>query len=254
MKRLDLVVATTLAGLAAFVGSQALETRELHAERSHNGEPVVKTGLADEGEVVATAARRKRPAAAGGAAEVRRRIELSSPSTYIGDVLAAHDSALARWPDRRNEPLRVWIQPFARIRNWSPAVLPLVRDAFLEWGEAGVPLNFTFVTDSASADVHVNWVDRFREPISGKTLWTHDDRWYILQATVMIAVHHKEGDVLEPAATKAIALHEVGHLLGLDHSRDSTSIMAPKVRVKQLSAADRATVTLLYSLPAGKVR
>jgi hypothetical protein len=30
--------------------------------------------------------------------------------------------------------------------------------------------------------------------------------------------------------------------------------MAPRVRVRELSAADRATMRLLYELPAGRVR
>lgn len=253
MKRLDLVVATGLAALAAFVGSQALETRQLHAQRSHNGEPV----LTDGGARASVADTQDATRASGNGAdvdEVRRRIELSHPTTYITEVLAAHDSALARWAERHNEPLRVWIQPVAPFKDWTASLLPLVRDAFVEWSDTGIPLNFTFVLDSSSANVHVTWVDRFREPISGKTLWTHDERWYILQANVMLAVHHQAGDPLDRAATKAIALHEVGHLLGLDHSSDSTSIMAPRVRVKELSAADRATVQLLYSLPPGRVR
>ena len=61
-------------------------------------------------------------------------------------VLAAHDSALARWPDRGALPLRVWIQPMARVRDWTPNHVAIVRDAFIEWGESGVPLAFSSVS------------------------------------------------------------------------------------------------------------
>jgi predicted Zn-dependent protease len=60
--------------------------------------------------------------------------------------------------------------------------------------------------------------------------------------------------VLDEDAMRAMALHEIGHLLGLDHTYDVRSIMAPKVRVRALSSADKATVRLLYTLPPGAVR
>lgn len=252
MKRLDLVFATALVGLAVFVGSEALETRQALASRTGRGETVV-TNEAPAVAAPLRAAADSENDRAPNVDDVKRRLELSASSTYLGEVLAAHDSSLARWADRRSDPLRVWIQPVAHVRDWKPELVPLVREAFVDWGETGVPLNFTFVVDSSSADVHVTWIDRFSEPISGKTLWTHDERWLILAANVVLAVHHRSGDPLDSAAIKAIALHEVGHLLGLDHTVDSTSIMAPRVRVKSLSAADRATAQLLYSLPPGRI-
>ena len=70
----------------------------------------------------------------------------------------------------------------------------------------------------------------------------------------MLAVHHRNGPALDDDAMHALALHEVGPLLGLDHTEDATSIMAARVRVRGLSNADRATVRLLYTLPPGGVR
>ena len=53
---------------------------------------------------------------------------------------------------------------------------------------------------------------------------------------------------------RAIALHEVGHLLGLDHAESSDDIMSARVRVRELSETDRATVRLLYAVPAGRAK
>jgi hypothetical protein len=186
-------------------------------------------------------------------ADVRHRLELGAPGTYIDEILQAHDSSLARWPDRRAIPLHVWVQPAPLIADWSPLALGIVRDAFLTWSDTGVPLQFSFVYDSASADVHVTWVDHFDEQISGKTLWAHDENWWIVDANIMLAVHHQTGEMLDSAAVRAIALHEVGHLLGLDHTADTSNIMTPRVRVRDLSPADRATVQLLYLLPPGPI-
>ena len=115
-------------------------------------------------------------------------------------------------------------------------------------------MRFAFVDDSADADVHVTFIDRFKEPISGRTRWSRDDDWWITDANIVLAVHHNQGEVLDEDSMRAMALHEIGHLLGLDHTRDSMSVMAPKVRVRQLSDADRATVRLIYALPAGPLR
>jgi hypothetical protein len=257
MKRFDLVFVLSLGLLAFFVGHEALAERQRGMQRtiSFGATPITDVRAAG-GEAARTTVRSRLVSGLRGTsdvADVRRRLELSSPGTYIGEVLAARDSSIARWPDRRSNPLRVWVQPSALIRDFTPEFVPIVRNAFSEWREAGVPIAFTFVFDSTLADVRVTWLDHFKESISGKTLWAHDDSWWIVDAQIMLAVHHRSGEVLDTSAMRAISLHEVGHLIGLDHTVDTTAIMTPKVRVKELSAADRATAQLLYLLPPGRI-
>ena len=261
MKRLDVLVAILVSVLASFVGVEVYGMRVGYGARHVVGSAGANASTVSTGEstIEAKAVRSTSPARRPVTdrnvvrVDVNNRLERLAVGTYIGELLAAHDSALARWPDRRLKPLRVWIQPIARIEDWSPTSVSLVRDAFIDWSDTGIPLSFSFVLDSSSADVRVTFVDRFQEPISGKTLWSHDDRWWILEASIVLAVHHRTGEILDAAATRAIALHEVGHLIGLDHTADTTSIMTPRVRVKHLSAADRATAQLLYLLTPGRI-
>jgi predicted Zn-dependent protease len=159
-----------------------------------------------------------------------------------------------RWPERVERPLRVWVASGAQHQDWQDYYANRVRDAFVAWEQNRIPMRFTFVVDSVDADIHVNWTDRFDAPISGKTLWSRDKRWWIVGGTITLALHHNYGDALDGNAIYAIALHEVGHLLGLDHTVDASNIMTPKVRVRELSDADRATIRLLYTLPPGSIK
>ena len=255
MRRLELVFGTVVTALAVFV---AVEARSARVYSEYLG-GAVSAPIASS----ASETRRVRPAetpvtgdvsARRDLDDIRRRLREGSPGTYVDELLLQRDSALARWPDRRNRPLRVWIKPQSTTTDFSVGYTDIVRAAYEEWALTGIPLMFTFVHDSAKADIHVNWIDRFDEQISGKTLWAHDDDWWIVEANIVLAIHHRGGEPLDSSAVRAIALHEVGHLIGLDHTTDTANIMTPKVRVKELSDADRATARLLYTLPPGKVK
>ena len=256
MKRLELVLAVPLSLLALFVGYEAVETRDETLEiasrtASYGATRADTLAPLEASNTFYTDARDV--AIRDDAEDVRRRLELSSDGTYIRDLLLARDSALARWPDRRGSALRVWVEPSPDLHAFKPAFVSVVQDAFTDWSSSGIPLLFTFVVDSAAADIRVTWVDRFNEPISGKTLWAHDEHWWIVDADIQLALHHRSGEALDMSAMRAIARHEVGHLIGLDHTTDSTAIMTPRVRVRELSSSDRATAQLLYLLPAGPI-
>src|SRR6478672_1017116 len=148
-------------------------------------------------------------------AAVRRELAERGAGTYIGEMVAERDSSLARWHDLKGVPLKVWIQPESRIDEWRPEYAKRVRDAFLTWDGLQLPVRFAFVPDSASADVHVSFIDHFDEPISGRTKWARDDDWWIIGGDIVLAVHHHNGIALDDESMKAMALHEIGHLLGL---------------------------------------
>jgi hypothetical protein len=268
MKRSDFLPVTLLLILATVVGIQVRGTHYIAQTGSAAilGAPAAPAKLARGSKAARRAAAE---AAAKAAAETplplvveasrgrdatRRIVRLNETGTYIGEILVGHDSALARWPERETEPLKIWVAPTSDLTDWRPVFVEKVRDAFEQWERTGIPVRFAFVPDSARADVHVTWLDHFAEPISGKTLWARDDRWWIVDGDISIAVHHNGGQALDASAVRAIALHEVGHLLGLNHTADTTSIMTPKIRVRDLSAADRATVRLLYMVPAGSLK
>ena len=186
--------------------------------------------------------------------ELRARLTEGAAGTYIDDLLSARDSALTRWPDRLSRPLRVWIADAQSLPGWNADFMPAVRDAFDTWVQAGVPVHFTFVIDSSSADVHVGFIERFGNGISGKTIWSRDAGWWLVSSDITLGLAHPTGGVVSAPQMRAIALHEVGHLLGLDHSHDLDNIMSARIRVRDITEIDRATMRLLYSVPAGSLK
>lgn len=186
--------------------------------------------------------------------EIRRRIRASAGSTYLNEIVAAStDSILHRWDGRVSTPVRVYFPP-TTVANFQPAFLDAVRSAFQRWQEAGVPVRFNLDADSGSAEVRVQWRIQFEGERSGQTDLQWDDDGHLTGGVVTLATFDAKGQPFEPDDLRVLALHEIGHLIGLDHSPDPGDIMYAQPKVRDLSPRDIRTASLLYDLAPGALR
>jgi hypothetical protein len=179
---------------------------------------------------------------------------IADQDTYLPYMLAQDDSVLKRWPDRVDRPLTVYL-PEGTVHGFSYAMSEATKNAFGRWERvAEIPVRFRFVNDSAHADVQVRWIESFSMRRTGQAdlVWRRDG--WLLSGTLTLATHTPEGDLLTSDAVYTVALHEIGHLLGLDHSDDSADVMYQSTEIHDITARDRRTARTLYGIPPGPYR
>lgn len=277
MRRRDLVPLALLGGIAAFIVVQGNQMGRDRASRraampevgaSPTVEPQGSTDSATAASGIKSAQAvdvqppvelrpSGEPAPPRDDAAIRETIRENQPGTYLLAILQQQEQLLLRWPERQREALRVWIEREVTLPDWQPNYPVVTERAFDEWKAAGFPLRFDVVTDRPSSDIQIRWTEKFPRSDGariGVTSKSRDQNGWLVSAEITIATHDADGHPLAPELVAGVARHEVGHALGLGHSTDTLDVMFPKSTTPVISAADRATLHLLYMLPPGVVK
>ena len=154
------------------------------------------------------------------------------------------------WEMQTSTPLR---QPGV---STSSDAEPLLTEALARWQAADIDVSILHGIDIRIADLGGTTLGL----ASGNTIWLDDNAaghgWFVdptpgNDSEFTTPGNHGEQRKIDLLTT---LMHEVGHLLGLDHTTDPGAIMAPRVSVLTLSQSDIATMRLIYEVMPGTIK
>jgi predicted Zn-dependent protease len=250
-----LVVPTVAAVIVLALLWDAIGRRRAHRETAPAGAPAPDSGGATVASASGPAPEADAAPGRGPAdrAAVRDRISAESSGSYLVQMVAGADSIVRHWGSRGGRPIRVAVVPWTAA-GYRDDYAAAVQWAIVRWNGVGLPVQFESTRDSAGADVVVTWVDTLGGEAAGQARMAWIGTGEIVRAAVHLVTHTRDGRAPTSRLMVTMALHELGHVLGLGHSVDPSDALHPASTATELSSRDRRTARLLYDLPTGSIK
>jgi tetratricopeptide (TPR) repeat protein len=173
----------------------------------------------------------------------------SANSRHYLEAALIDGHTVQRWNDTTSG-LFIYMQPGNTVKGWKPEMTELVKSAFGEWERAlGKRIHFLYTAEMAKADVVVTWAPKPKGLEIGhqNIQWGNDNK--LTNAEIEISLLRANGKPLNNLEFKYVALHEIGHVLGIrGHSTNPNDVMYATLQPQSasLSARDIATIRALY--------